>query len=155
MWKFILIIVFFSFLINCTNNRADKKIEFIQSAVYPKLFLLRNIPTTDSLMKTEIKLFLFKDQNIKDFGQKKGRNYYVVDFYKYTDGTSYFLNNKEDSGGFSSEELMDFQEDEIANFIITKCKSDTTKLVGRFHYYGLKGSSNGIREIDTLIYHCN
>ncbi len=53
-------------------------------------------------------------------------------FYQYTRNTKYFINNNEDPSGFSSEELINYPEDEISDFFILKCKSDSTKLVGDF-----------------------
>ena len=49
--------------------------------------------------------------------------------------------------------LYDYPGNDIAIFDIYKCKKDTTKLVGRFHFYGNGGLISGKREIDTLIYY--
>ena len=52
--------------------------------------------------------------------------------------------------------LDDFLEDELASYIITKCKADTTKLIGNYIFYGLKGAEKNIfkAEIDTIIFEC-
>jgi hypothetical protein len=52
--------------------------------------------------------------------------------------------------------LDDFLEDELASYIITKCKADTTKLIGNYLFYGLKGAEKNIfkAEIDTIIFEC-
>ncbi len=75
-------------------------------------------------------------------------------FYKYTSNTEDFLKS-ERSGGYFREYLDNYPEGELAAFTISKCEKDSTQLVGRFYYYGLKGSSNGIRETDTIIFKCN
>ena len=48
--------------------------------------------------------------------------------------------------------LDDFLEDELASYIITKCKADTTKLIGIYLFYGLKGAERNIfkPEVDTI-----
>ena len=50
--------------------------------------------------------------------------------------------------------MYDYSEDNIADYFVLKCEEDTTKLVGRFHFYGNAGLKGKKREIDTLIYHC-
>ena len=40
----------------------------------------------------------------------------------------------------STNMLDDYPEDELASFIITRCETDTTKLVGNFIFYGLRGA---------------
>ena len=82
-------------------------------------------------------------------------NIVLIPFYKYSWDTKYFIKNKEDTdGGFSDNALYDYPGNDIAIFDIYKCKKDTTKLVGRFHFYGNGGLISGKREIDTLIYYC-
>ncbi|GAA5092348.1 hypothetical protein GCM10023210_21130 [Chryseobacterium ginsengisoli] len=76
-----------------------------------------------------------------------------MDFYNYTSNTEDFI-EEERPGGYFREYLDYYPEDELAAFIISKCKNDTLKKVGRFHFYGLKGSNDGQKEIDTIIYKC-
>ena len=127
----------------------EKKPEFILSEPTGNLILLKNYPKDNFLIKNLFKDFLLKnylkyDQNITHFS-----------LYKYTANTKYFIKNRDDPGGFSSEELSNYPEDELATFIISKCVIDTTKKVGELFFYGLKGSEDGMRETDTLIYKCN
>ncbi|WP_288898697.1 hypothetical protein, partial [uncultured Capnocytophaga sp.] len=106
------------------------------------------IPLNDISLKKNIEIFI--KQKYNHIKQEKS-----VDFYKYTGETDYFLDNKEDiDGGFSDNALYDYPEDNIADYFVLKCKEDTTKLVGRFHFYGNAGLKGKKREIDTLIYHC-
>ena len=132
------------FLILVIFISCNRKIEFIQSETIPSLILVRNSIENDSLLKDQLISFIIKNRH-------KNR----IQFYKYTWDTSYFLDNKEDiDGGFSDNALYDDPEDNIADYFVLKCEEDTTKLVGRFHFYGNAGLKGKKREIDTLIYHC-
>lgn len=122
---------------------CNKKIEFIQSSVYSNLFLIKNPPKGDSLLKKEIILFLIKNP-VKDKAKLP-----EIDFYRYSSNTKYFLDHEEDPGGFSSEELKNYPEDNLASFIISKCASDTTKIVGEL--FTKRNPFKG----DTIIYRCN
>ena len=132
------------FLILVIFISCNRKMEFIQSETIPSLILVRNSIENDSLLKNQLISFIIKNHH-------KNR----IQFYKYTWNTSYFLDNKEDiDGGFSDNALYDYPEDNIADYFVLKCEEDTTKLVGRFHFYGNAGLKGKKREIDTLIYHC-
>ena len=141
MGKSKIIITALLFLLSC----KEEKVEFVQSKVFNGLYLIKNPSRSDSLLKTQIIDFLQANNN--------GKKYFS--FYRYTSNTYYFLENKEETtGGFSQNALYDYPEDELAFFLVSKCKKDTTKLVGRFHFYGNAGLEGSKREIDTLIYHC-
>ena len=132
------------FLILVIFISCNRKIEFIQSETIPSLILVRNSIENDSLLKDQLISFIIKNRH-------KNR----IQFYKYTWDTSYFLDNKEHDGGPTSYIfLSNYDKENIATFIISKCKKDTTKLIGRFHFYGNSGLVSGKREIDTLIYYC-
>ena len=136
--KKIIISVLCLFLFSC----EQEKLEFIPSKTINNVFFLKNLPKNDSILKREIKDFIHNSKaNKKD-----------IYFYKYTYNTRVFLNHKEDSSCM----LDDFLEDELASYIITKCKADTTKLIGNYLFYGLKGAEKNIfkAEIDTIIFEC-
>ena len=83
------VLVFFVmlFLLSCKEG----KIEFVQSNVFNGLYLIKNPPKSDSLLKTQI----------IDFVKE---NYYKerIHFYRYTSDTKYFIENRGDNtGGFS------------------------------------------------------
>jgi hypothetical protein len=105
----------------------EEKTEFVNSKVYSHLFLIKS-PPNDKMKLPEI------------------------DFYRYSWNTKYFLDHEEDPGGFSSKELGNYPEDDLASFIVSKCKNDTTKLVGRFHFYG---NRSNLSQLDTIIYKCD
>ena len=139
MGKSKIIIIVLLFLFSC----KEEKVEFVQSRAIPALILIKNPPKSDSLLKTQI----------IDFVKE---NYYKerIHFYRYTSDTKYFIENRGDNtGGFSQNALYDYPEDELAFFLVSKCKKDSTKLVGELYFYGNAGFSSK-REIDTLIYHC-
>lgn len=121
---------------------CNKKIEFIKSKAVGDVFLIKNPPKQDSLLKKEILYFLIKNP------PKIGKLFTHIDFYKYSSDTKYFLNHEEDPGGFSSEELSLYLDQRIAIYIVSKCKNDTTKLVGELF------TKNPFKA-DTIIYRCN
>ena len=126
------------FLLSC----KEEKIEFVQSRAIPALILIKNPPKSDSLLKTQI----------IDFVKE---NYYKerIHFYRYTSDTKYFIENRGDNtGGFSQNSIIDYSDEEIASFVISKCEKDTTKLVGKLFFYNMKGKNP--YKPDTLIYHC-
>lgn len=133
--------IFLIFIIICFS--CNRKIEFVQSKVTSNLFLIKNPPKNDSLLRKEIILFLIKNP------VEYNKSPYHVNFYKYTWNTKYFINNLPDPGGFSSEELDNYPQDNIGSFIISKCENDTTKLVGE-----LILAKNPFKA-DTIIYKCD
>ncbi|GAA5092365.1 hypothetical protein GCM10023210_21170 [Chryseobacterium ginsengisoli] len=141
--KQVILIVILLLFFSCTDKK--KKIEFVQSKVTKSLFLIKNPPENDFLLKKEISLFLIKNHS-------KNKNEYKM-FYKYSSNTKDFIEN-ERPGGYFREYLDHYREDQFATFTIEQCEIDSTKLLGRLYFYGLKGSDDGQKEIDTLIYKC-
>ncbi|MFB9077982.1 hypothetical protein ACFFLS_04850 [Flavobacterium procerum] len=87
--------------------------------------------------------------------------YYSLDFYTYfvgwgtnpfgEAGTAHFIENKEDPGGFSSEELDHYREYKIADFYVRFCENDTVNYIGILTYY----KNDEITKTDTIINNCN
>ena len=149
MGKSKIIIIALLFLLSC----KEEKIEFVQSNVFNKLYLIKNPPKSDSLLKSQIIDFLMKNSLKSDYLSKTQLKE-GIDFYRYTSDTKYFIENEgDDTGGFSQNSITDYTEENIATFFISKCEKDTTKLVGKLYFYGNTGFSSKV-EIDTLIYHC-
>lgn len=151
------------------------KMEFIQSKVYPKLYIVKDpIENRDSLNGI-IKKMVVQKMNAEFIGKENMYKhkyqyntespartdlYYSLSFYRYYKGwgtnpfgeagTEHFINNKEDPGGFSSELLEHYYEYRIAEFDIEFCKNDTIKYFGVLKYF-----QNG-QEIktDTIINQC-
>ena len=120
----ILIIIVF-LLVSC----QEEKIEFIRSKVSKDVFLIKNPPKEDSLLKKEIVSFLRKD-SLKDL-----RELSKINFYRYSSNTNYFIENLPDLGGFSSEELSDYPEDNLAFFRISKYNENNLKKEGLLYFY--------------------
>ena len=120
--KKIIFIIVLIVLFSC----KEKKTEFIQSKVMDNKFLLKN--------------------------PSKYKNNRSTIFYRYTPETQYFLDNLPDPGGFSSNELENVENQRLAVFDISKCETDTTKLIGEFYYYGI---NYDLTQVDTIIYKCN
>ena len=137
------------FLFSC----KEEKIEFVQSNVFNKLYLIKNPPKSDSLLKTQIIDFLMKNSLKSDYLSKTQLKE-GIDFYRYTSDTKYFIENEgDDTGGFSQNSITDYIEENMAVFEISKCEKDSTKLVGELYFCGNADFSYKT-EIDTLIYHC-
>ncbi|MDR3025150.1 hypothetical protein [Chryseobacterium sp.] len=125
---------------------CKKETEFIESKTIHKLILVKNPPKNDSLVKNQLVDFLVKNPHRLIDGC-------LIEFYIYTSNTKYFLKNNEDSGGFSSEEIINYQDrDGIARFRINKCKNDSTKLVGELRFYNSR--KYNFYKPDTIIYKC-
>jgi len=146
------------------------KMECIQSNVYPDLYLIKNpIKDTDSrhrLIK-QIVLdkvhaeFLEKQETTNDPKNSMDPSSYRIRFYEYYTGTfflipfgeagtDHFIENKEDPGGFSSEEISHYNQYRIAEFTIEYCKNDTLNSVGKLYYY----DGWDLIKTDTLFNQC-
>lgn len=155
---------------------VDHSMKFIQSKVYPSLYLIENeINDRDSLNKL-IKQMVIKKMNSEFIGKEEKYKlkyqytpdspsitylHYSLDFYTYfvgwgenpfgEAGTAHFIENEEDPGGFSSEELDHYKKYKIAEFYITSCEKDTVNYIGILRYY----KNDEITKTDTLINNCN
>ena len=133
------------FLLSVFFSCEEKKTEFIESKVTKGFFLIKNPPKEDSLLKKEIKLFLIKNPPISSD--------LSIHFYSNNSETKYFLDHLPDPGGFSSHELEDVEDYNIAKFFFIKCNNDSSKFVGELYYKGLSKKNRFIR-VDTIIYKC-
>ena len=104
----------------------EKKTEFIESKVTKGFFLIKNPPISSDLS---------------------------IHFYSNNSETKYFLDHLPDPGGFSSHELEDVEDYNIAKFFFIKCNNDSSKFVGELYYKGLSKKNRFIR-VDTIIYKC-
>lgn len=140
------------------------KMEFIQSNVYPNLYLVKNeIKNRDSLNNIIKKRVVEKiDLNFIANGKKYTENthkapYAVLAFYNYSKssrlsmfqdyGTAYFIDNKEDLGGFSVEDLSMYQNEKLATFNIRFYKNDSTQHYGVLEYY----RNGNLMKTDTIV----
>ena len=88
--------------------------------------LVRNPPRSKEGMK---KMIINYYKNIITGQPIKSDIYvYSISFYRNTDATSYFINNKEDPGGFSSEILSNYcKEYGLGEITAKRCYHDSSK----------------------------
>ncbi|WP_299895551.1 hypothetical protein [uncultured Aquimarina sp.] len=120
--------------------------EFIQSKVYPDLYLVKHaVEEKDSLHKAIKKIV---KQNLIEHHQKadfKDSFQYSLRFYTYyknwnplafgDSGTAYFIDNEEDLGGMIVEDLSMYPQYKLAIFTMTDCKNTNTSICGKLDYY--------------------
>lgn len=140
------------------------KMEFIQSKVYPNLYLVKNpIEDRDSLQQTiKKKMLEMIDQDIINNQKLYSENtseapYATLAFYIYSKssklsifqdyGTAYFIENEEDLGGMVVEDLNMYRKQKLATYNIRRYKSDTTRYYGILNYY----KDGDIIKTDTLL----
>jgi hypothetical protein len=128
--------------------------EFIQSEVYPNLYLIKHpIKNRDSIDKI-IKIMVIEFIDKQDLSENNAikipnrntietinENDKTIHFYKYTsewgfnNGTVHFIEHKEDAGGFSSEVLNNYPEEKLAYFKLDTCSDDSSKFYGELSYF--------------------
>jgi len=101
------------------------KLAFIQSKVYPDLYLVKNFPEEKSTLNAVIKDFVMRHVKTKPT---------TLRFYKYyksynplvfgDSGTAYFIDNEEDLGGMVVEDLGMYMALKIATLSKTDCEDE-------------------------------
>ncbi|WP_417800643.1 hypothetical protein [Tenacibaculum sp.] len=117
------------------------KMEFIQSEIYSDLYLVKKTTENKNALNKSIKNFV----NQKLAETKNIDTNYSLRFYEYTKnwnllvfgdyGTAYFIENEEDLGGFSVEDLNMYQKEKLAILQIYSYKKDSTQHYGILEYY--------------------
>ena len=145
-WAVILLIIFgIAFTI---KEVFFTPMEFIQSKVYPDLYLVKN-PVNDTIeLQKAIKQFVIENapkqsnQIETDLQYDKQLIFRFYTYYKSSNlmvfsdaGTAYFVENEEDSGGFSVEVLDMYSQYKLATFKSIINKKDTTKYCGILDFY--------------------
>ena len=142
------------------NTLFFKKMEFIQSKVYPDLYLIKNPISDNNLLDSIIKNMVIQKMDSQLAANKKQSGSalnFGMDFYKYYNGwginpfgeagTTHFIENEEDPGGFSSELLGYYQDYLIASFSVRTCKNDSLRYNGYLDYF----KDGTIIKKDTII----
>ncbi|WP_299260236.1 hypothetical protein [uncultured Aquimarina sp.] len=132
--------------------------EFIKSEVYPDLYLIKNpVKDKDYINKAikekviELSVNQFKDNKVSEEILS-----YTLRFYEYSkgdwgeNGTAYFIEHQEKSGGMFPELLEYYPKYLRAKFNVYACKEDVTNYFGRLYYY----NEIGVIKIDTLLNSC-
>jgi hypothetical protein len=100
----------------------------MQSASIHNLILLKNPPENTAESKILIEKYLL--ENFRTFRDSP------IYIYKHTSRTEYFLTHSEDPGGFSTEEIGKYQdEDGIAVFGFVKCDKKPAMSNAIVRYY--------------------
>lgn len=154
---------------------VDHSMQFIQSEVYPRLYLLKNEINDQDSVNRLIKEMVVRKMNSEFVGNEEVHKYkyqydedspvrrdlhYSLRFYTYFEGggvnpfgqagTAHFIKNKEDPGGFSSEELDHYRDYLRASYDVSFCDNDTVNYIGILRYY-----RNGDEiQKDTIINKC-
>ncbi|MFI1770328.1 hypothetical protein [Thalassobellus citreus] len=134
------------------NHLFFTKMKFIQSKVYPNLYLVKHpIKDRDSLnniIKSKVIEVIGKNPIINQ--KKYSENTYEAPYatlaiYTYSKnsklsvfqdyGTAYFIDNEEDLGGMVVEDLTMYQTQKLATYNIKAYKNDTTRYYGALTYY--------------------
>ncbi len=129
------------------NHFFFKNMLFIQSSVYPDLYLVEYPEKDPNILHQAIRETLKKHLSSGVASGKKlayERENSIL-FYKYYKafafnvfqdaGTAYFLDNEEDLGGFVTEELGMYSQYRLAEFNYAPCKADETLLCGEISYF--------------------
>ena len=144
------------------------KMEFISSKVYPDLYLVKNPVNNKDSIHSAIKRMVQEKVNnkfiteiiSKDSFEKRGVPYRLRFYEYYTGtpifvpfgeaGTTHFIEHEEDPGGFSSEEISNYNTYRIAEFYLKYCDADSLNFVGTIDYY----QNWEIIKTDTILNQC-
>lgn len=134
-------------LIMGINTVFFKKMHFIQSKVYPDLYLVKNPVKDKKELNTAIKEFVIGQVNKSNesVSTLKTASNYSLRFYQYHKswginlfadaGTAYFLENEEDPSGFVVEELSMYATYRLARFQWNPCENDSDFYCGELVYF--------------------
>lgn len=117
------------------------KMKFIQSKVYPDLYLVKHPIEDKRTLHKAIKRFVIQrlknidvitpDYSLRFYEYYKNRNPLL-----FSDaGTAYFIDNEEDFGGMVVEELGMYHKYKLAIFTLSVCHNDSTMHYGVLNYF--------------------
>ncbi|GLQ07013.1 hypothetical protein GCM10007924_22340 [Sneathiella chinensis] len=136
-----------------------KNMLFIQSEVYPDLYLVKYPEEEQALLHQAILRKVKQHPNIglsvgKKLAYERENSIFFYKYYKaflfsvfQDEGTAYFLKNEEDLGGLVTEELGMYKKYKLAEFQYAPCKDDVTLYCGELKYF----NENGFIKSDTLL----
>ncbi|MBO6826808.1 MAG: hypothetical protein JJ879_11450 [Sneathiella sp.] len=128
-----------------------KNMRFIQSGVYPDLYLVEYPEKDQGLLYQAIRDTVQHHFSKGVLAGKKlsYQNENSIFFYEYykafplsvfqDEGTAYFLENEEDLGGLVTEELGMYIKYKLAEFSYASCNDDVTMYCGELHYFDENG----------------
>lgn len=123
-----------------------KNMRFIQSQVYPNLYLVKypdkDYSRVERAIQKKIKEHLKTEHTTGKPLSYSGEK--AIYFYEYGGmsfgflgdaGTGYFIEHEEDLGGFVTEELGMYQKYRLAEFHYNPCPNDSTVYCGEINYF--------------------
>lgn len=125
----------------------EKKTEFVESKVIKGFFIVKYPPKEDFLLQNELVDFVIKNPKIPSDSS--------IHFYSDNSDTRYFLDQLPDPGGFSSHEIEDIEDYNVAKVFFIRCKNDSSKVIGELYYKGLYEKGSRYIKIDTIVNKCN
>lgn len=132
------------------NTVFFKKMQFIQSKVYPDLYLVKNPVKDKKELHIAIKEFVIQQtkvnfENHEESIKAQAVSNYSLRFYEYNKswginlfadaGTAYFIENEEDPSGFVVEELSMYAVYRLAQFQMNLCENDSSFYCGELRYF--------------------
>ncbi len=134
------------------NDLFFKDMTFVQSKVYPNLYLVKHPVKDRSILNQAItqKVTDLTYENQVDRNKIYTKNtheapYATLAFYTYTKntiisifqdyGTAYFIDHEEDLGGFSVEDLGMYQQEKLATYNLRPYPKDSTQHYGVLEFY--------------------
>lgn len=123
-----------------------KNMRFIQSEVYPNLYLVKypvkDYSVVEEAIKEKIKEHLsseYKTGKPLSYTGEKAIYFYELGGMSFgflgEAGTGYFIDHEEDLGGFVSEELGMYQDYRLAEFYYEPCPRDNSLVCGEINFF--------------------
>ncbi|MEJ5049939.1 hypothetical protein WH221_08860 [Chryseobacterium culicis] len=136
--KIITIVCFLLIAMSCDKKKNDfiplDHMTFTnaydKNAVKISYYILIDHPEpTENILKKEITKYVEnKLKNNRLLAKPETASLNFV-FYRKTDNTSYFITNKESAGELLGEEISHYQQDYIANYLVSKCEKGTVEKI--------------------------
>lgn len=128
------------------NHFFFKNMRFIQSEVYPNLYLVKypdkDYSAVEKAIQEKVKEHLNTEHKTGKLLSYTGEN--AIYFYEYGGmtfgfigdaGTGYFIDHEEDLGGFVTEELGIYRDYRLAEFYYNPCPQDSSLGCGEINYF--------------------
>ncbi|MBT1062758.1 hypothetical protein KJY73_04185 [Bowmanella sp. Y26] len=140
------------------HNVFYKNMRFIQSEVYPNLYLVKypdeDVDVLYQAIRQRVITHLKSEFPAgKTLAYEKETSIFFYQYYKafpisvfQDEGTAYFLENEEDLGGMVTEELGMYGKYKLAEFNYTPCQAEAYGHCGELRYF----DENGLVKSDRL-----
>ena len=135
-----------------------KHMRFIQSKVYPNLYLVKYPDEDQNALQQAIRQQLATHLSSefpagKTLAYEKETSVFFYQYYKalpisvfQDEGTAYFIDNEEDLGGMVTEELGMYRKYKLAEFNYIPCQAEASGRCGELRYF----NEHGLVKSDSL-----